>query len=65
MTSAELLRRRRRYGWPCVRLSRTDVRFTEQQVEQIVAMQSSSPKQTVKAEGKGSGQSKRSKGRAA
>lgn len=28
---------RRRHGWPCVKLSRTDVRFTEQQAEQIIA----------------------------
>lgn len=28
---------RRRHGWPCVRLSRYDIRFTEQQVEQIIA----------------------------
>ena len=28
---------RRRHGWPCVKLSRQDVRFTEQQAEQIIA----------------------------
>lgn len=40
MSETELKRRARRYGWPVVRLSRTDWRFTEQQIEQIVAMQS-------------------------
>lgn len=28
---------RRRHGWPCVKLSRKDIRFTEQQAEQIIA----------------------------
>lgn len=28
---------RRRHGWPCVKLSRQDIRFTEQQAEQIIA----------------------------
>lgn len=28
---------RRRHGWPHVRLGRNDVRFTEQQAEQIIA----------------------------
>ena len=33
-------RYRRSRGWPHVRLNRLEVRFTEQQVEQIVRMQS-------------------------
>lgn len=65
ITETELKRRARRYGWPVVRLSRADWRFTEQQVEQIVAMQSRATKPTAKTEGKSTGQSKRSKGRAA
>lgn len=28
---------RNRHGWPCVKLSRYDIRFTEQQAEQIIA----------------------------
>lgn len=37
---ARLHRLRREKGWPCVKFSRTDFRFTPEQVEQIVAMQS-------------------------
>ena len=40
LTEEQLHRRRRRNGWPCVRLSRDDIRFTDLQIEQIVAMQS-------------------------
>ena len=69
MDEPELKRRARRYGWPVVKLSRTDWRFTDQQIEQIVAMQSraSKPAAAKSAEKKtaGTGQSKRSKGRAA
>lgn len=59
MTEAELKRRVRRYGWPVVKLTRTDWRFTDQQVEQIVAMQSTSAKPKPKTTA-GTGQSKRS-----
>lgn len=62
MTEDELKRRVRRYGWPCVRLSRTDWRFTEQQIEQIVAMQSRAPKPPKDAPAK-TGQSQASKKR--
>lgn len=65
MTEPELKRRARRYGWPVVKLSRTDWRFTDQQVEQIVAMQSRAAKPPAKSDSKDTGQSKRSKGRAA
>jgi len=34
---------RKRHHWPCVKLGRFDVRFTEAQVEQIVAMHSEAP----------------------
>ncbi|HJR90222.1 MAG TPA: hypothetical protein VJ782_08725 [Aeromicrobium sp.] len=64
MDEAELKRRVRRYGWPVVKLSRTDWRFTEQQVEQIVAMQSSAPKPREKSPAK-TGQSKASRKRTA
>ena len=60
----ELKRRARRYGWPVVRLSRTDWRFTEQQIEQIVAMQSRAPKPPKDAPAK-TGQSQASKKRSA
>lgn len=63
MTEDELKRRVRRYGWPCVRLSRTDWRFTEQQVEQIVAMQSRAAK-PVEKKTAGTGQSRASRSRA-
>lgn len=43
MEESELHRRRRRNGWPCVRLSRSDIRFTEEQIARIVAMQSEEP----------------------
>lgn len=36
---ARLHRLRREKKWPCVKFSRTDFRFTPEQVEQIVAMQ--------------------------
>lgn len=64
MTEDELKRRVRRYGWPCVRLSRTDWRFTDQQVEQIVAMQSRAPKAVEKKTAAGTGQSRASRSRA-
>lgn len=35
---------RRRHGWPCVKLSRYDVRFTEQQAEQIIASRTVAPR---------------------
>ncbi|UFN46071.1 hypothetical protein [Nocardioides okcheonensis] len=38
MTESELKRRARRHGWPVVRFSRTDWRFTDQQIKQIVSI---------------------------
>jgi hypothetical protein len=64
MDEAELKRRVRRYGWPCVRLSRTDVRFTDQQIEQIVAMSSRAAVTKTANEKPRTGQSKKSRGRA-
>lgn len=63
MTDAELKRRARRYGWPAVRLSRTDWRFTDQQIEQIVAMQSRASKPRESRAKASTGQSKRSAAR--
>lgn len=60
MTEAELKRRVRRYGWPVVRLTHTDWRFTEQQIEQIVAMQSRAAAPRKAEKKTGTGQSKRS-----
>lgn len=34
---------RKRHGWPCVKLGRFEYRFTEEQVEQIVAMHAIQP----------------------
>jgi hypothetical protein len=64
MTEAELKRRVRRYGWPVVKLSRTDWRFTDQQVEQIVAMHSRASKPAASKATTGTGQSPRSARRA-
>lgn len=49
MTIDELKLRVRRYGWPVVKLSRTDWRFTDQQIEQIVSMQSRAAKPSKRA----------------
>lgn len=43
---------RRRHGWPCVKLSRYDVRFTEQQAEQIIASRTVAPRKPKKEEPK-------------
>lgn len=64
MTEAELKRRARRYGWPVVRLSRTDWRFTDQQIEQIVAIQSRASKPAEKKTAASTDQSRRSASRA-
>jgi lipoate-protein ligase A len=54
---------RRAKNWPCVRLGRFDIRFTEQQVEQIIAIQS----ETVRRGSGGNltGQTKQSRRRSA
>lgn len=43
---------RRRHGWPCVKLGRYDVRFTEQQAEQIIAAQTVGPRKPKEEEPK-------------
>lgn len=44
LTVEKVAELRRRHRWPHVRLGRFDVRYTEVQVEQIVAMHSEAPK---------------------
>lgn len=39
---------RKRHGWPHVRLSRFDVRFTDEQIQQIVASRSVAATKTFK-----------------
>jgi hypothetical protein len=56
---AKLHRLRVRNNWPHVKFGRNDVRFTDAQVEQIVALQS----QTAKPKAKVVGQTKRSAAR--
>lgn len=64
MEPAKLRRMRQERGWPCVRLGRFDVRFTEAQVEQIVAMHTTAPAKTsTKAPTKAPGQTARSASR--
>lgn len=63
LTEDELHRRRRRNGWPCVKLARDDVRFTEEHVAQIVALQSTPPRTRKARKSGGTGQSKRSASR--
>lgn len=41
---AKLHRLRNRHGWPCVKVGRYDVRFTEQQAEQIIASRTVTPR---------------------
>lgn len=42
---------RRKHGWPHVRLGRFDVRYTESQVEQIVALHTELPVKVESAPG--------------
>lgn len=62
--SVERLRElRKRYRWPHVRLGRFEVRFTEAQVEQIVAQRTTKPTEASRTAVPG--QTKRSAGRSA
>jgi hypothetical protein len=55
---------RKRHNWPCVRLGRFEYRFTEAQVEQIVAMHSSArPKKSQASKPAVPGQTARSAAR--
>ena len=58
---------RRLYSWPSVRFGKNEFRFTDAQVEQIVAMQSSAPKKVKAAPAKTviDGQTQRSARRSA
>lgn len=62
ITEEKLHRLRVRKNWPCVKLGRFDVRFTDAQIEQIVAIQSKAG--TSKPKGKSS-QTSRSAARSA
>lgn len=44
ITAEKLHELRKRHHWPHVRLGRFEIRFTDAQVEQIVAMHSEAPK---------------------
>lgn len=54
---------RKRHNWPHVRLGRFEVRFTESQVEQIVAMHSQAPKKAESVTVEVAGQTARSASR--
>lgn len=43
ITVQKLHKLRLRNGWPCVRLGRWDIRFTAEQVDQIVRMHTEAP----------------------
>ena len=43
ITTKKLHELRRAKNWPCVRLGRFDIRFTEAQVDQIILIQSETP----------------------
>lgn len=53
----------RERGWPCVRPKRTIWRFTDEQIAQIVAMQSTKPKRVTTKAAKLPGQTARSAAR--
>lgn len=59
ITVETLHKLRRRYGWPCVRLGRWDIRFTDAQVDQIVRLHSEAPR-SIAAVGAIPGQTTRS-----
>lgn len=60
MTPERVATLRRRNGWPCVRLSRFEIRFTDAQIEEIVSQHSRlSAKPTLRT----AGQTKRSAAR--
>lgn len=43
LTEAQVLTFRRKHNWPCVPLSRKTIRFTEEQVAEIVEKHSAAP----------------------
>lgn len=56
---------RRKHRWPCVRLGRFDIRYTEDQVAAIVAMQTVKPSKVESPAVSIGGQTKRSAARSA
>ena len=54
---------RKRHQWPHVRLGRFDIRFTDAQVEQIVALHSAAPKKKATGSVAVAGQTERSASR--
>ena len=56
---------RKQHRWPHVRLGRFDIRFTDAQVEQIVAMHSETPKKDAGVKVAVTGQTARSARRSA
>ena len=63
-SEAWVAERRRRKAWPHVRLGRFDIRYTERQIEQIIADHEVRPSK-VEAAVKDSGQTSRSAKRSA
>lgn len=55
---------RRRHNWPCVKLGRFVIRFTPEQVTQIVGMQTQKPAKAAKKTATIPGQTARSASRA-
>lgn len=51
---------RRRHSWPHIRLGRFDVRYTDAQVDQVLAIESVAPKRSDSEVAHANGQSKRS-----
>jgi len=64
ITVPKLHELRKRHHWPHVRLGRFEIRFTDAQVEQIVAMHSEAPKKPDKPSVVVAGQTSRSASRA-
>ena len=62
ITEKDLHKLRNQHGWPCVKLGRFNVRFTDEQVEQIVAQMTVAPEKT-KGPAKVPGQTARSASR--
>ena len=61
MSEEQFHEKRRRQGWPHVALGRFNIRFTDAQIEQIIAMRTKAPAKTVGT--KVDGQTDRSKSR--
>lgn len=64
VTPRQILDWRREHGWPCVRVGRT-VRFTDEQVEHILAKHTVTGEKAIEADDLIEGQTPRSKRSAA